>query len=49
MSNNVKFLRKDASFVPEVRSPTVRRRELGTLLRKLRLEKGLTVEQAPNN
>ena len=46
MSNNVKFLRKDASFVPEVRSPTVRRRELGALLRKLRLEKGLTVEQA---
>jgi transcriptional regulator with XRE-family HTH domain len=32
--------------VPEVRSPTVRRRELGALLRKLRLEKGLTVEQA---
>jgi transcriptional regulator with XRE-family HTH domain len=32
--------------VPEVRSPTVRRRELGTLLRKLRTEKGLTVEQA---
>ena len=30
----------------EVRSPTVRRRELGALLRKLRLEKGLTVEQA---
>jgi transcriptional regulator with XRE-family HTH domain len=29
-----------------VRSPTVRRRELGTLLRKLRTEKGLTVEQA---
>ena len=46
MSNNVKFLRKDATFVPEVRSPTVRRRELGALLRKLRLEKGLTVEQA---
>jgi transcriptional regulator with XRE-family HTH domain len=46
MSNNVKFLRKDATFVPEVRSPTVRRRELGALLRKLRTEKGLTVEQA---
>jgi transcriptional regulator with XRE-family HTH domain len=46
MSNNAKFLRKDATFVPEVRSPTVRRRELGALLRKLRTEKGLTVEQA---
>jgi transcriptional regulator with XRE-family HTH domain len=46
MSNNVEFLRKDAAFVPEVRSPTVRRRELGALLRKLRTEKGLTVEQA---
>ncbi len=46
MSNSVEFLRKDATFVPEVRSPTVRRRELGALLRKLRLEKGLTVEQA---
>lgn len=46
MSNNVGFLRKDASFVPEVRSPTVRRRELGALLRALRLEKGLTVEHA---
>jgi transcriptional regulator with XRE-family HTH domain len=31
--------------VPEVRSPTVRRRELGTLLRALRLAQGLTVEQ----
>jgi len=31
--------------VPEVRSPTVRRRELGVLLRALRNEKGLTVEQ----
>jgi transcriptional regulator with XRE-family HTH domain len=30
--------------VPEVRSPTVRRRELGTLLRSLRNEKNLTVE-----
>lgn len=46
MSNNVKFLRKDVTFVPEGRSPTVRRRELGALLRKLRTEKGLTVEQA---
>jgi transcriptional regulator with XRE-family HTH domain len=32
--------------VSEVRSPTVRRRELGALLRKLRTDKGLTVEQA---
>jgi len=32
--------------VPEVRSPTVRRRELGALLRALRVQKGLTVEQA---
>jgi len=32
--------------VSEVRSPTVRRRELGALLRRLRTEKGLTVEQA---
>jgi transcriptional regulator with XRE-family HTH domain len=32
--------------VPEVRSPTVRRRELGALLRKLRTGKNLTVEQA---
>jgi transcriptional regulator with XRE-family HTH domain len=31
--------------VPEVRSPTVRRRELGALLRAIRNEKGLTVEQ----
>src|SRR5215510_12740694 len=46
MRNNVGFLRKDATYVPEVRSPTVRRRELGALLRKLRLGKGLTVEQA---
>ena len=30
--------------MPEVRSPTVRRRELGTLLRSLRNEKNLTVE-----
>jgi transcriptional regulator with XRE-family HTH domain len=32
--------------VPEVRSPTVRRRELGALLRALRNQNGLTVEQA---
>src|SRR5579875_2373358 len=32
----------------EVRSPTVRRRELGALLRGLRNEKGLTVEQVAN-
>jgi transcriptional regulator with XRE-family HTH domain len=31
--------------MPTVRSPTVRRRELGALLRALRTEKGLTVEQ----
>jgi transcriptional regulator with XRE-family HTH domain len=42
----LEILRKDGSSVPEVRSPTVRRRELGALLRALRLEKGLTVEQA---
>src|SRR4029077_14394439 len=46
MSNTARYLRKDATFVPEVRSPTVRRRELGALLRKLRTENGLTVEQA---
>ena len=46
MSNSTGFLRKDATSVPEARSPTVRRRELGALLRKLRTEKGLTVEQA---
>ena len=46
MSYSVGFLRKDATSVPEVRSPTVRRRELGALLRALRLEEGLTVEQA---
>jgi transcriptional regulator with XRE-family HTH domain len=46
MSYSVGILRKDATYVPEVRSPTVRRRELGALLRKLRTEKGLTVEQA---
>jgi transcriptional regulator with XRE-family HTH domain len=32
--------------VSEIRSPTVRRRELGALLRRLRTEKRLTVEQA---
>src|ERR1700739_4443704 len=31
--------------VPEVRSPTLRRRELGAVLRTRRLELGLTVEQ----
>ena len=31
--------------MPEVRSPTLRRRELGALLRSLRLERELTVEQ----
>ena len=31
--------------MPELRSPTVRRRELGALLRALRNEKGFTVEQ----
>jgi transcriptional regulator with XRE-family HTH domain len=46
MANSVDFLRKDATSVPEVRSPTVRRRELGALLRRLRTENGLTVEQA---
>ena len=46
MSNSIKYLREDATFVPEVRSPTVRRRELGALLRQLRTGRGLTVEQA---
>jgi transcriptional regulator with XRE-family HTH domain len=46
MSDNIGFLRKDVTSVPEVRSPTVRRRELGALLRALRLKKSLTVEQA---
>jgi transcriptional regulator with XRE-family HTH domain len=32
-------------LVPEVRSPTVRRRELGAFLRALRTEQGLTLEQ----
>jgi transcriptional regulator with XRE-family HTH domain len=45
MSYSVGVLRKDAALVPEVRSPTVRRRELGALLRALRSESGLTVEQ----
>jgi transcriptional regulator with XRE-family HTH domain len=45
MSNSVEVLRKDAAFVPEVRSPTVRRRELGALLRALRNQNGLTVDQ----
>lgn len=31
--------------MPEVRSPTVRRRELGAILRSLRNERGLTVDQ----
>jgi transcriptional regulator with XRE-family HTH domain len=31
--------------LPEGRSPTVRRRELGTLLRALRNEKGMTIEE----
>ena len=35
--------------MPEVRSPTVRRRELGALLRALRNEKGLTVEQVADH
>jgi transcriptional regulator with XRE-family HTH domain len=46
MRNSVRSLGKDVIFVPEVRSPTVRRRELGALLRKLRTDQGLTVEQA---
>jgi predicted transcriptional regulator len=36
--------KKEATIVAQG-SPTVRRRELGTLLRTLRTEKGLTVEQ----
>jgi DNA-binding transcriptional regulator YhcF (GntR family)/transcriptional regulator with XRE-family HTH domain len=36
----------DKDPAPGVHSPTVRRRELGALLRKLRTQKGLTVEQA---
>ena len=38
-------LGKDVIRVPEARSPAVRRRELGALLRELRTESGLTVEQ----
>ena len=45
MSYSVEVLRRDGSSVPEVRSPTVRRRELGALLRKLRNQNGLTVDQ----
>jgi transcriptional regulator with XRE-family HTH domain len=36
---------KESAQVSEVRSPTVRRRELGALLRTLRNDRGLTVEQ----
>jgi transcriptional regulator with XRE-family HTH domain len=39
-------LGKEVTLVPEARSPTVRRRELGVLLRALRNQSGLTVEQA---
>jgi len=35
--------------VPEVHSPTLRRRELGALLRALRTRKGLTVEQVADS
>jgi transcriptional regulator with XRE-family HTH domain len=35
--------------VPEVHSPTLRRRELGSLLRALRNQKGLTVEQVADS
>jgi transcriptional regulator with XRE-family HTH domain len=45
MAISVEFARKDATFVSDARNPTVRRRELGALLRALRNEKGLTVEQ----
>lgn len=45
MGNSVEILRKDSIFVPELRSLTVRRRELGALLRGLRTQKNLTVEQ----
>jgi transcriptional regulator with XRE-family HTH domain len=41
--------REEATPLPEVRSPTVRRRELGTLLRALRNEKGLTIEQVASS
>ena len=46
MSDNVRFLRKDAPPCLKCAVPTVRRRELGALLRSLRMKKGLTVEQA---
>lgn len=36
---------RERQELPEGRSPTVRRRELGALLRALRTKKGLTVEQ----
>jgi transcriptional regulator with XRE-family HTH domain len=36
---------KERPPVPEVRSPTIRRRELGAMLRALRQEQGLTVDQ----
>ena len=39
------LLRKEATQVPEVHSPAVRRLELGAVLRALRNAKGLTVEQ----
>src|SRR6266568_7540318 len=45
MAISVEFARKDATFVSDARNPTVRRRELGALLRALRNERGLTVEQ----
>ena len=45
MAISVEFAGKDATFVSDARNPTVRRRELGALLRALRNEKGLTVEQ----
>lgn len=45
MAIRVEFSRKDATFVSDARNPTVRRRELGALLRALRNEKSLTVEQ----
>jgi transcriptional regulator with XRE-family HTH domain len=39
------LLRREATRVPEGHSPTARRRELGAVLRALRLEKGLTADQ----
>ena len=39
------LLRKEATQVPEVRSPELSRLELGALLRALRTAQGLTVEQ----